>query len=243
MTQDDLLQQYVKEVRNANPSVCVVLVGSVARGTSSDRSDLDVLVVGDDPPRLPRGPKGFHVASGSISKFLENLKSGEDFEAWCVRLGKVLHDDGVWARVKTRPEASVWPSWEKKILHGARRLFLAGQLVQRGDLDAASEEMLYALGHAGRGLLLKAMIFPLSRPELENQVRALKYPHLAEAHRRLRLDDRVSFQFLNQCQQYTKKLLCHLSKDLYGQFAREFQRKQRIKAARLGSSGSCLSTR
>jgi hypothetical protein len=233
MTQDDLLQQYVAQVREANPSVCVVLIGSVARGTSSDRSDLDVLVVSEDIPRLPKAPKGFHVASSSATKFLENLESGEDFEAWCVRLGKVLHDDGVWARVKSRPEATVWPNWERKILHGTRRLFLAGQLIQRGDLDAASEEMLYALGHAGRGLLLKAMIFPLSRPELEDQVRSLKYPHLAEAHRRLRLDDRVSFQFLNQCRQYAKKLLCHLSTNLYGQCAREFQRKQRLKADRL----------
>lgn len=233
MTQDDALQQYVARVREANPSVCVVLIGSVARGTSSDRSDLDVLVVSEETPRLPTAPKGFHVASSSITKFLENLKSGEDFEAWCVRLGKVLHDDGVWAHVKTRSEVTVWPNWERKILHGARRLFLAGQLIKRGDLDAASEEMLYALGHAGRGLLLKAAIFPLSRPELEDQIRAVKYPRLAEVHRRLRLDDAVSFQFLNRCQQYAKKLFCHLSTDLYGQCAREFQRKQRIKADRL----------
>jgi hypothetical protein len=229
----DLLQHYVAQVREVNPSVCVVLIGSVARGTSSDRSDLDVLVISEDAPRLPLAPKGFHVASSSAAKFLKSLESGEDFEAWCVRLGVVLHDDGIWARVKTRPEAAVWPNWERKILHGTRRLFLAGQLIQRGDPDAAAEEMLYALGHAGRGLLLKAGIFPLSRPELEGQVRALKYPHLAEAHRRLRLGDSLSFEFLRQCRQYAKKLLCHLSTNLYGQCAREFQRKQRIKADRL----------
>lgn len=229
----DLLQHYVAQVRETNPNVCIVLIGSVARGTSSDRSDLDVLVLSEDTPRLPIPPKGFHVASNSAVKFLDNLKSGEDFESWCVRLGIVLHDDGVWARVKSRPEAAVWPNWERKILHGARRLFLAGQLIEHGDIDAASEEMLYALGHAGRGLLLKAKIFPLSRPELEDQVSALKYPHLAEAHRRLRAGDNLSFEFLSQCRRYGKKLLCHLSSNLYGQCSREFQRKQRIKADRL----------
>ena len=121
MTQDDALQQYVARVREANPSVCVVLIGSVPLGEPSRTERfLDVLVVSEETPRLPTAPKGFHVASSSITKFLENLKSGEDFEAWCVRLGKVLHDDGVWAHVKTRSEVTVWPNWERKILHEAR---------------------------------------------------------------------------------------------------------------------------
>jgi Nucleotidyltransferase domain len=226
----DSLQQYLGQVREANPIVSVVLVGSVARGTDSDRSDLDLLVVAKEAPQLPPAPKGFHVASSSVTKFLEKLRSGEDFEAWCVRLGVVLHDDGFWMDVKSRPESSLWPSWQKKILHGTRRLFLSGQLIQVGDLGAASEEMLYALGHAGRGLLLKANTFPLSRPELEGQLEAIKYPHLALAHRRLRVDEHISLDFLRQCQRYAKKLLCHLDTALYGQYARDFRHKQLIRA-------------
>ena len=232
MAHRDLLPQYASEVRKTNPNSCVILIGSVARNTNSERSDLDLLVLSNETPRIPPPPAGFHVASGSVTNFVENLKAGEDFEAWCVRLGTIIEDDGLWAEVKDRPEASVWPSWEKKIVHGTRRLFVGGELLKQGDLDAASEELLYAIGHASRGLLLKSMVFPLSRPELEGQVRSLDFPRLAEVHRRLRLDENVSLRFLNRCQKYAKKILCHLGAHVYEYNAREFRRKQTIKAER-----------
>ncbi len=93
-----------------------------------------------------------------------------------MRLGVVVHDNGLWSEILTRPESKTWPGWQKKVVHGARRLFLANKLIETGDLEAATEEMLYAVGHIARGLLLKADVFPLSRPELEDQIEALGYP-------------------------------------------------------------------
>jgi len=237
MTHRDLLPEYVTKIRKANENSSIILIGSVARNTNSERSDLDLLVLSEEDPHIPTAPTGFHVASNSATNFVENLKAGEDFEAWCIRLGTVLEDNGLWAQIKARPEAGVWPSWEKKIHHGTRRLFLGVELMKRGDLDAASEEMLYAIGHAIRGILLKSSVFPLSRPELEDQVRSLNYPQLAEIHRGLRLGENVSFRFLNRCQKYAKKLLCHLSTDVYALCAGEFRRKQRIKADKLRLRG------
>lgn len=107
-----------------------------------------------------------------VADFLHNLRLGDDFESWCVRLGVTLSDGrGCWAAILASEESKQWPRWELKVLHGARRLFLADSLLKMGDNTAASEELVYALGHIARGLLLKSGIFPLSRPELAEQLR------------------------------------------------------------------------
>ena len=46
------------------------------------------------------------------------------------------------------------------------------------DSDAASEEFLFAASHIARATLLRAGVFPLSRPELPSQLKAVD-PNLA----------------------------------------------------------------
>lgn len=227
------VQAFMESIRGNEDDLSVVLVGSVARHTQSENSDIDLLVISRRPFEDLSIPNRVHLMRSTYDDFLKQLELGEDFEAWSVRLGVVVHDNGLWTEILARPESKTWPGWQKKVVHGARRLFLANKLNETGDLDAATEEMLYAVGHIARGLLLKADIFPLSRPELEGQIEALGYPHLASIHKKLRTNRNKDLRFLLRCQAYSKRLLIRLSADDYKRCAEEVRKKKRSKQLRL----------
>jgi hypothetical protein len=228
----DGVEEIVANLRRANnDDLAIVLVGSAARNMRTEDSDVDILLVGRQRPQVPKSFPGFHIQASSWLDFRRNLRYGEDFECWCVRLGLPLFDGGLWAEILESKEAQIWPRWDLKVVHGARRLFFANEFIEMGDDLAASEELVYALGHVARGLLLKGGIFPLSRPELAGQIRRLGYAHLATLHERLRSNG-VDRHLLGQARSYSKRLLCHLDRDAYGACATEYRKKQRAKRGR-----------
>ena len=54
-----------------------------------------------------------------------------------------------------------------------KRIGMSRQLLDIGDIDAASEEMMFAASHVARAVLLKHGQFPLSRMELPSQLEAI----------------------------------------------------------------------
>jgi hypothetical protein len=226
------IEGVVSELRRADgDGISIVLVGSAARNLLTDESDIDLMLIGTTRPAVPKSFPGFHIQSSSVAEFLRNLQSGEDFEIWCVRLGIPLYDDGQWARIVASDEAKQWPRWELKVSHGARRLFLAGNLLEMGDNEAAAEELVYTLGHIARALLLQAGVFPLSRPELAGQLRALGYPHLATVHEQLRGFE-VNSRLVVRALAYSKRLLCHLDRRVYAACADEQWSRAKLKSRR-----------
>ncbi len=219
----------MKTIRGAEIDAAVVLVGSAARCTQNESSDIDLLVISKDRLTHLNTPRRVHLVTSAYADYLKELGSGEDFECWCVRLGIPVYDNGLWEQILGSAEAKTWPNWRKKVAHAARRLFFANQMIEIGDLDAASEELLFATGHIARGLLLREGVFPLSRPELEDQAIALGYPHLAAVHNALRTNQNNSLEFLQRCTRYSKKLLLHLSKEEYEICVREHRRRKRSK--------------
>lgn len=225
------LQSVVTKLRNRyGDEVSVVLVGSAARGRATEESDIDLLVIGERRPRSMSDLPRYHVQVASETDFMRNLALGEDFEAWCVRFGLPLYDNGLWSRIKQSPEAAGWPRWQAKIPHAIRRLLMATALVEMGDADAASEETVYGLGHIARGLLLKSGVFPLSRPELAEQVKGLGYSHLAELHEELRRSSNARLSRLRLAQRYSKKLLVHLDRKEYAKCSTEYRERKRAKS-------------
>ncbi len=151
----------------------VVLVGSGARGVRNPRSDIDILVLHDDGRRIRlKRPGDIHLQQVSRSKFLGRLENGDDYPSWALRLGVPLHDpDGWWAeQVAAELGSPHWPDWRAKVEHARKRMRMASELLDTGDVDAASEEFLFAASHVSRATLLRHGVFPLSRPELPSQV-------------------------------------------------------------------------
>ena len=165
----------------------VVLVGSGARGVRNARSDIDILVLHDDDGRIRlKRPGDIHLQQTSRSRFLERLENGDDYPSWALRLGVSLHDpDGWWAeQVAAELGSPHWPDWRVKVGHARKRMRMASELLDTGDVDAASEEFLFAASHVARAALLRCGVFPLSRPELPRQTES-DDPDLARLLERL----------------------------------------------------------
>ena len=168
-------------------SATVVLVGSSARGTTHGRSDIDVLVIhdGDRRIRLDR-PGDIHLQQDTRSRFLTRLEEGDDYPGWALRFGIALRDPGGWwaKQVAAELDKPHWPDWRPKADHARKRMTMSMDLLDVGDVEAASEEMMFAASHVARAVLLKHGRFPLSRTELPSQLDGIS-PDLAEVLQRL----------------------------------------------------------
>jgi hypothetical protein len=162
-------------------SATVVLIGSSARGTTHARSDVDILIIheGDCRIRLDR-PGDIHLQQDSRSRFLRRLEDGDDYPGWALRFGIPIRDPcGWWAKQVTAESSNPhWPDWRPKVDHARKRIVMSIDLLDVGDVDAASEEMMFAASHVARAVLLQHGRFPLSRMELPSQLEDLE-PDLA----------------------------------------------------------------
>jgi nucleotidyltransferase-like protein len=235
-TYTSLTQDFVRELSSANKEmpISVILIGSVARSTHTSQSDLDLLVISDRPPLVERHPDRLHVQALTTQQFAERLRAGDDFAAWCVRYGVPIVTSKPWLDIVSSAEAAIWPDWHKKVRHAARRLTLAAALMETGDIAAAGEEMLYAISHTARAILLKGRIFPLSRPEIISQLRETNHERLAKI-----LED-LSYEVpakaaLNRDLSYIKRLLVFVDRPAYREFVQSRRRHLLAKKNR-GSS-------
>ena len=152
----------------------LVLIGSVARGVETRRSDVDLLLTLADDVRLPvRPPVDLHLQQESRGRFMERLRDADDYPIWALRYGRILHDpDGWWTAQAAKEDASGrFPDWTPKVALAEKSLRWAADFLAAEDMDAFEEQCLYAASHLARALLLRRGVMPLSRPELAAQLR------------------------------------------------------------------------
>jgi hypothetical protein len=217
-----------------------ILIGSAARAAQTPRSDVDILVIADQQLEKPRVEQPIHLQIISTDNFLRRLHDADDFACWCVRYGVPMTDSGLWKRLKESPDATTWPRWKEKIGQATSKLILASQLLQIEDLEAAAEEMLYAVSHTARALLLREGKFPLSRPEMVEQLSMVGQNQLSELLSNL-LNGRDDTSYLRHAQGLLKKLLTNLDVRAYRDTALHYtrtERSKRGKAAAVKSSGA-----
>ncbi len=159
----------------------VVLIGSYARGITTWRSDIDILVLLRKPRRLKLDiPRSVHLHLEDIEKFTQRFDNGDDYVISSVRYGKLLYDRlNFWRTLRNKVESARWPDSRDKIIHAQRRIKLGDELLEMGDIDAATEEYLFGATQIARLILLRKRIYPLSRPELSRQLLGLGYTDLA----------------------------------------------------------------
>ena len=157
------------------------LTGSIARRRRTAISDLDYHVIGERPD-LTDLPGEVDVVASSVARFQQLLLAGDDFGQWTLRFGCILYDAGVMKDAARRViDGHLWPSGNRKLERVNDRRREAERLLLMGDRDAAQEQIRATLTTLARGLLLQAMVFPLARSELPEQLEHLGYTALARA--------------------------------------------------------------
>lgn len=188
----------------------VVLVGSAARGKLTWRSDTDFLVVTPNRVRHWRVPVDVHIHFDTRDDFLAKLVSGNDFAGWAVRFGRVCVDpSGWWNSILNERGVVAWPDWHEKVQHARKRQLFACRMLAAGDLAAAEEEYLMATAHIARALLLRAGVFPLSRPEMPAQLVKIGFPEEARLLDRL-INGTKDFDELRQIAAFSEQRLNEL---------------------------------
>lgn len=172
-------------IRSLPSNTPVVLVGSWARGTViADLSDIDVLVIADQPTPTP--PAEVQVILLPEERFRDRLRRGDDFPQWALRFGLPLSGRKRWRELSdSLLQDAPWPSVGRKLGQADHKLFAVRDLLEMGDMPAAEEELRFALSHIARALLLSRHVFPLSRPELPEQLVQADLPSFARYLRRL----------------------------------------------------------
>lgn len=167
----------------ADPEVdAVVAIGSSVREIGHGKSDIDLLVIysGPVPPRKRRHIE-VDVREVRRDHVDQKVADGHDLLGWAVQFGVPICDhDGFWAGLRNGWTDRVpLPSCVTAEARSHRAEQLALELLTVGDEDAAHEQMVSTLTHRGRARLLRAGVYPASRPELPRQLRAIDEHELA----------------------------------------------------------------
>lgn len=163
--------------------LAVVAVGSAVRaGVPS--VDLDLVVICREPETLNAShPIEVDLRIYQADEVLQQIAQSNDLLGWAVKFGCVLFQrDGYWnAVLESWRDALPLPSAEialQRAQAASRRL---AKMLEVGDVDAAEEQALSYATHLARAELLKRCVYPASRPELPDQLRAIGSDEAADA--------------------------------------------------------------
>ena len=168
-------EQWVPEICAVREVSAVIVVGSCVRDVPVS-SDLDLVVIYESTkPVFPTPPIDVDLRSYPKAKVEERIAAGHDFLGWAVRFGcLVCEHHSYWTGVRRKwaqrlPLPS--PAVADKRAEQAGKRF--SELKAMGDEDAAQEQRLAMLTHRARAYLIRAGIYPASRPELPAQLKSL----------------------------------------------------------------------
>ena len=152
----------------------VVLSGSYAHGKATEGSDIDITVLERDSLRRVKAPYGVHLRFEQLESFRERARRGDDYAIDILRFGQVIHDGlGLWPQLTDELKNAKWPDWRAKMKNANRRIRLADDLLTSGDIEAAREEYLLTATQVARAELLRKEVYPMSRPQLSEQLRCV----------------------------------------------------------------------
>ncbi len=183
----DWTNTFVESAECTANIIAVVAVGSAVRPRAPS-ADIDLVVICTGPDVLKvTPPLEVDLRGYSAAEIDTRLRSGHDLLCWAVMFGRVLYQrEHFWDRV-----LSSWrhrlplPSSKLARERAAAAYHHLTNVVELGDVDAAHEQAISYLTHLARAELLDTGIYPASRPELPEQLRAIGNFRLAESLDRL----------------------------------------------------------
>lgn len=183
------LASFLDRVREDPNVVAVVVVGSAIRSTVPS-DDLDLVVICRDRRLLrEKAPIEVDLRSFDLGRIEGDVRRGQDLLTWSLRYGEPLYDPSrAWAELVHRWKGRL-PLPDPSVAKSRAQTALAQLEAMRaaGDADAVIDLNVSHLTHLARAALAEAEVFPASRPELPDQLRAIGQADLAD-----RLDKALS---------------------------------------------------
>lgn len=175
------VEQFIQMAYDRADILAIVAFGSIVRDVSLS-ADVDLLYVYEsEKPTLATPPLDVDVKAYPKTDVESLVARGQELLCWSIRFGKVLHQKDrywsdlqqTWARHLPLPSAALAEERAER----ARRLL--EDLVVIGDDDAVQEQSITMLTHLARARLIRADVFPASRPELPKHLRSIGESALA----------------------------------------------------------------
>lgn len=153
----------------------IVAFGSIVRDVNHS-VDVDlVLVYVDETPIFTSPPLDVDVRGYRETDVESLVGEGHEVLCWSIRFGMVLHE-------KNRYWTNLCKRWERRLplpsavaaderAMRARRLLKDLRVI--GDDDAVNEQLIAMLTNLARARLIRADVYPASRPELPKQLRSI----------------------------------------------------------------------
>lgn len=169
------VEQFFRMAYNRAEILAIVAFGSIVRDVSYS-ADVDLLFVyRSEKPSFATPPLDVDVKTYRKTDVESLVARGHELLCWSLRFGKVLHQKDrywsdlqqTWARHLPLPSATVAEERAER----ARRLLDDLRVI--GDDDAVQEQSITMLTHQARACLIRARVFPASRPELPKQLRSI----------------------------------------------------------------------
>ena len=167
--------QFVQMAYDQPDIRAIVAFGSIVRDVSYS-VDVDLLFVYNlEIPGFTTPPLDVDVRAYSQSDVESLVAKGHDLLCWSIRFGRAIHEKNrywtdlrnKWARDLPFPSAGIADERAER----ARRLLEDLRVI--GDEDAVHEQLIAMLTHLARAHLIRADVYPASRPELPRQLRSI----------------------------------------------------------------------
>jgi hypothetical protein len=169
---------------SSHPDTAAILgIGSGVRRVHHRMSDIDFLVIADledEPASSP--PIDVDLWVVQRSRVERKLRECDELLGGAIRFGRTIFErDKYWTNLQARwSDHLPFPSPKASDMLAIRFERFARQLFSVGDFDAALEQIIGMLTHRGRASLIRAGVYPASRPELPAQLRRISEFRLAE---------------------------------------------------------------
>jgi len=168
------VEQFVRRAAEDSRLCAIVVYGSAIRDVE-DSSDVDLLCVYAGDELAFDAPMDVDLRTFQSETVDERVAAGDEVLGWSLRFGVPLFErDGYWTELQSRWAGGLpLPSAAAAEERAARALNASAGLAAGGDEDAAHELRLSALTQQARARLIRSGVFPLSRPELTQQLASI----------------------------------------------------------------------
>jgi predicted nucleotidyltransferase len=167
-----------------NPNIdAIVLIGSVLRGSTHSRSDVDLIVIRHGGKlRFERPEVDVDVRTFDRDSVDTLIEQGNDLLGWSVYFGSVICErNHYWTTLVRKWRSRVpLPSPDVAVIRARASRARALELLANGDREAATDLIVSMLTQYARAIISRAGVYPASRGELPSQLRVTGHAALAE---------------------------------------------------------------